>query len=1031
VQKNAPSSYLAYAQLALQRPKLQSLIYCYFYSNCEVTIIALESENKEHIQLFKSLFRGRDDVFAIRWEKGNKSGYMPAYFYDPYRYRLHKTNGGTFKDFTEKSFLPLNYNQVFKHLEGEHLIGVYPLLKDNTSWFIAADFDKENWQQECKNFISVCESNNIPAYLERSRSGNGGHVWIFFETPYPAIKSRLVFKQLLEESGTFSIFDKTSSFDRLFPNQDFLTGKGLGNLIALPLYKPNVEEGNSCFIDPNTLVPYENQWSLLKKIKKIKTAELDELYRSIVKNDADELENSFSGDTLVIRLDNEIRINKTGLTTPLVNFIKDTFNVANPDYFIKKKIGRTTWSTDRYFNLVSESKNEVLLPRGAVGQLLRFCNKQKIDFEFEDKRKKSNDTHFTFGTELLEHQKTVLSAVSKKDFGVITAPPGSGKTIIGLKIIANKCQPALIVVHRKQLLDQWIERIEAFLKIPKSAIGKIGQGKAKIGKQITIAMIQSLSKKIDTPEILEKFKTIIIDECHHIPAQSYASTISKLRPYFQYGLTATPFRKNSDGKLIFAYLGELITDIKPQDIETFKKARIIVRNTNLEVPFNSKTDTFETLSKVLVHDSDRNKRIVDDIASEVNAGKHVVVITERKEHITTLYQFLKQKFEVIVLSGEDSESERNLKWKILNKGNYQILITTGQYFGEGTDLQNASCLFLVYPFSFKGKLIQYIGRVQRSEIAPLIYDYRDHRIEYLNRLFLKRNTYYRNLDRQATLFDDTPAAIPKTQASSSMTATIKVPIEQLDFRFGTIAFTYKSSKLQKELEFEIENDYIRPEFEVLKPYFAKIMDSKTVEITVSVEFENNILVAQLATSRDLESINREVLESVRFKLLEKSFFSKKLNSEEESDIAQDKERIQALYPSEQELLEEVLSKRSVKHFRQLRYLADNHAHTILKLRFLLHPFSFVFLLLGNHHFHMILETLDTEEATYIWHFDKNISSLKEHLASIDSALNTIRNQGRQFYLESKPVNFSRIIHDYSDDRKGFIQWKDELEEKLY
>lgn len=985
---------------------------------------------KENIQLFKSIFRGRDDVFAIRWEKGNKSGYMPAYFYDPYQYRLHKINGGTFKDFTEKSFLPLNDNQVFKHLEGEQLIGVYPLLKDNTSWFIAADFDKENWQQECKDFISVCESKNIPAYLERSRSGNGGHVWIFFEAPYPAIKSRVVFKQLLEESGTFSIFDKTSSFDRLFPNQDFLSGKGLGNLISLPLHEPSVTKGNSCFIHPESLVPYEKQWVFLKQIKRIKTTELEVLYRSIVKNDANELENSFSGDTLVIRLDNEIRINKTGLTTPLVNFIKDKFNVSNPDYFIKKKIGRNIFKTDRYFNLISESQNEVVLPRGTIGQFLRFCKKQKIDFEFQDKRKKSEDVPFTFRTELLEHQKTVLSAISKKDFGVITAPPGSGKTIIGLKIIADKCQTALIVVHRKQLMDQWIERIEAFLKIPKTQIGKIGQGKSKIGKQVTIAMIQSLGKKIDNPEISKIFKTVIIDECHHIPAQSYAATISRLFPYYQYGLTATPFRKNSDGKLIFAHLGELIADIKPQDIETFKKARVIIRNTNLDVPFNSKTDTFETLSKVLVHDSARNKSIVSDIISEVNTGKRVVVITERKEHITTLYQFLKQQFEVVSLSGDDSESDRSLKWKVLNEGNYQILITTGQFFGEGTDLQNATCMFLVYPFSFKGKLIQYIGRVQRSEIAPLIYDYRDYKIEYLNRLFLKRNTYYRNLDRQATLFDDTPILNPEVQNSRSISTTVKVPIEQLDFRFGTIAFVHVSNKLTDGLEFEIENDYIRPEFGVLKPYFGKVLDSRTVEIQISAEFENGILVAQLATSSDLERINREVLESVKFRFVEQRFFAKKSNTKDDFDISEEKE-VQKLYPSEHELLEEILSKKNVRHFRQLRYLADNHARSILKLRFVLHPFSFVFFLSGNHQFHVVLETLDTEEATYVWHFDKNDSSLKENLNSVDSALNTIRNQGRQTYLESQPVNFSRIIHDYSDDKKGYIQWRDTLEEKLY
>ena len=368
----------------------------------------------------------------------------------------------------------------------------------------------------------------------------------------------------------------------------------------------------------------------------------------------------------------------------------------------------------------------------------------------------------------------------------------------------------------------------------------------------------------------------------------------------------------------------------------------------------------------MVHDSARNKSIVDDIISEVHTGKRVVVITERKEHITILYQFLKQKCEVITLSGDDSESDRSLKWKILNEGNYQILITTGQFFGEGTDLQNATCLFLVYPFSFKGKLIQYIGRVQRSEIAPLIYDYRDYKIEYLNRLFLKRNTYYRNLDRQATLFDDAAAMIPKAQGSGSMAATIKVPIDQLDFRYGTIEFIHKSSKLPKNLVFEIENDYIRPDFEVLKPYFAKVLGSKTVEVTVSVEFENGILVAQLATSKDLEKINQEILESVRFRFVEKSFFGKKPKIEDKSDISQNENEIQKFYPSEHELLEDILSKKDVKHSRQLRYLADNHDRSMLKLRFVLHPFSFVFLLSGNNQIHVVLETLDTEVDSYIF-----------------------------------------------------------------
>src|SRR5690606_10538378 len=236
--------------------------------------------------------------------------------------------------------------------------------------------------------------------------------------------------------------------------------------------------------------------------------------------------------------------------------------------------------------------------------------------------------------------------------------------------------------------------------------------------------------------------------------------------------------------------------------------------------FNSRTDKFETLSKILVHDSARNKLILEDVKAEIDKGKKVVIITERKEHIDSLYQYLKQSYEAITLSGEDSERNRNSKWKILKSGSYQALITTGQFFGEGTDLQNANCLFLVYPFSFEGKLIQYIGRVQRSEVTPTIYDYRDIKIEYLNKLFLKRNTYYRKIVKQATLFDE-PEKISIPTNTFTLNQKIKVPFEKLEFNYGSISFKYNVPEMNVELEFDIENFEIRPEFEVLKAYFSK------------------------------------------------------------------------------------------------------------------------------------------------------------------------------------------------------------------
>ncbi|MFV8347919.1 TOTE conflict system archaeo-eukaryotic primase domain-containing protein [Flavobacterium sp. ZB4P13] len=990
------------------------------------------------IELFKSVFMGREDVFAVHWEKGNKSGYMPAYFYDPYRYRAHKMSGGTFQNYTDKEYLPFTDKEIEKHLNGEQLIGIYPLLKDNTSWFIVADFDKIDWVNDCKKFITTCKEKGIPSYFERSRSGKGGHVWIFFEQPYPAIKSRKIFISILEQAGVFSLFDKSSSFDRLFPNQDFLSGKGFGNLIALPFYKKTLEQGNSCFIEIDNLQPFSDQWDFIKNIQRIPTIELDKLYQiyNTSQNIAVPALPQSNNGKLTITLNNVVKINRNAISTPLINFLKEELNFLNTEFLIKKKMGKNTFGTERYFKFVEESENAIIIPRGFIGKIIRFCRENKIKYDFSDERKKRNEVSFLFNAQLREHQRIVIDTIGKKDLGVIVAPPGSGKTVVGLKIIAEKRQPALIITHRKQIAEQWIERIETFLGIPKNDIGKIGQGKTKIGKQITVAMIQSLSKELEKPDVeklLNAFGSIIIDECHHIPAETFRNTITKLQTFYLYGLTATPFRKHNDSKLIFIHLGEVIAEIKSDEISTSKRPKIIIRNTELDVPFNSKTDKFETLSKILVHDSTRNKAILQDIIHELKSDKKIVIITERKEHIDSLYQYLKQSYEAITLSGEDSESAKNSKWKLLKEGNYQVLITTGQFFGEGTDLQNANCLFLVYPFSFEGKLIQYIGRVQRSEIAPTIYDYRDIKIDYLNKMFLKRNAYYRKIDKLATLFDESEEEIAVSKNTFIIDQKIKIAFEKLEFRYGSIAFKYNVPEMKTELEFDIENLEIRPEFEVLKTYFSKILKIKKITATIQAEFEDSKLISQLALSNDLKKINSQLIEGVKFKFITKTFLGKAnaVSQENLLDINQlQNENNYKLYDSGDELLNDFLQNKNYKHQKHLQYLADRHEKTILKIRFVLNPFSFVFLLAGKEGFHIILETLNTEEATYIWHFDNDKRTLPDKLKQVDHYLNIIRNNGRQTFIENLPANFSRILHDYSDERKGFTIWKDLIEERL-
>ena len=543
-----------------------------------------------------------------------------------------------------------------------------------------------------------------------------------------------------------------------------------------------------------------------------------------------------------------------------------------------------------------------------------------------------------------------------------------------------------------------------------------------------MATIQSLPKQIES--VQNQFGTIIVDECHHVPAETFRNTIEKLQAYYLYGLTATPFRKYSDGKMIFTHLGEIIVNIQPAEIENYKQAKIIIRNTELNVPFNSKTDSFETLSKILVHDTARNKLILEDVKAELNQGKKVMIITERKEHIDTLYLFLKHLYESITLSGEDSEASEKAKWKTLQEGNFQVLITTGQYFGEGTDLKNISCLFLIYPFSFEGKLIQYIGRVQRSEINPTIYDYRDYKIDYLNKLFLKRNTYYRKIDKQASLFDE-----PKDQISTSnniltIEKKIKVPIDELEFHYGSIAFKYSIHEMNKTLEFQVENIEIRPEFEVLKPYFVKTLKSKNITVEIFTEFENGKLVSQLALSTDIDHINKDVVEGVKFQFLNKGLL-KQFTPRKQNIVTSDELQEQGkIYSNAEELLNEILKNKQYKHSEHIQYLADRHENQVMKIRFVVNPFSFVFLLAGEQIYFVVLETLDTEEATYIWHTPKNKVSLIEEVKQIDSQLSIIREKGRQTFLENSPENFTRILHDYSDNQKGFIIWKSAMEELI-
>ncbi len=703
--------------------------------------------SQKQIELFQSLFKGREDVYARRWKKDNRSGYMPAYNVDWNKYEKHKVLGGTFQNFKHKEPAPLTPAVIRKHLSGKETIGIYPLLKDNTSCLLAADFDKDNRMEGSRKFLQTCKQHNIPCYLERSQSGNGAHGWIFFEDQYPAWKSRKIAFYLLRKAKILSEFEKDASFDRLFPNQDYHSGKGLGNLIALPLNGKFIAGGNTCFIDPDTGKPYRDQWKFLVEVQKVPTSHLEQICCSMVKSSPQSSEPETQSEELKIILNKQVWLNKDKLSPTLVDYIREQLNFINADYLMKKKLGRSTWQTEKYFKLIGEQGNHVIIPRGFLPDLIAYCNQQDISFHIDDQRQKKSLVTCRSSIELYPFQEKALEPTKKKDFGVIVAPPGSGKTIMGLELIVRKRQPALIVVHRKQLFDQWIERIKSFLGIPEKDIGKFSGSNKKTGKDITVGMIQSLNQNKESEKIKDSFGTIIVDECHHIPAKTFRETIIQFSSRYLYGLTATPMRKNNDENLIYVYIGNILSEIKADflDDEHSSTVQINIRKTGLQVPFDYRIDDYETLSQILVHDTARNQLIVADLAKVIDDQKAVLLLTERKAHIEVLNLYLKDRFETIALSGDDSKRSKQSKMKQIKAGHFQIVLSTGQFFGEGVDVDQFDCLFLVYPFSFKGKLIQYIGRITRSNRLPVIYDYRDRQIDYFEKLFKKRNRFYEKI----------------------------------------------------------------------------------------------------------------------------------------------------------------------------------------------------------------------------------------------------------------------------------------------
>ena len=730
------------------------------------------STNQEKIELFLSLFKGRNDVVAKRWR--NKPGYSPYCFNDFIPGVCYKPKIKC-SDCKNSAFAKLDEEQIEKHLRGEHVLGLYPLTKEDTCFLLVMDFDKATWMEDIKLIRELCAELMIPVYAERSRSGNGCHLWFFFEHEMKASLARKFAMTILNLAMQRRSSIQFDSYDRLFPSQDFLQKDGFGNLIALPLQKEARSNHNTVFID-DTFMEIKDQWHYLSQVRKLNETFVLSIidHDQVIETESNQeslfdsklkLEQSDFSKELVFVKNRGIHIQKAGMSAKGLYILRKMAAYPNPEYQVKQSMRQSTFGTPRMTVHYHEDNDVIILPRGIEANLIIQLSVSKIDYSVLDERFEGKRLKIEFNGKLTEHQEMAFKKLSEHDMGVLSATTGFGKTVIGARMIAERQVPSLILVHTKELALQWKERLEQFLVIQEtlnrkrnaSIIGQLGGGKKCLNGIVDIAIMQSMFEKDkEVKDIVQNYGLVIVDECHHVSAVNFSRVLGAVKAKYVYGLTATPYRSDGHHPIIFMQCGPIRFQVdakKEASHRTFDHL-IVPRFTAVRMPLDTRSKKWH-ITDIYTHicESDlRNRQIVADVERVVNDGRNPLILTERTQHIRQLVELMKDKdFEVIVLTGELKTKVRRLaldRIRSLRDGDRFVIIATGKLIGEGFDEARLDTLFLAMPIAWKGTIAQYAGRLHRDYAGKdevLIYDYVDIHIPVLERMYHKRLSAYRSV----------------------------------------------------------------------------------------------------------------------------------------------------------------------------------------------------------------------------------------------------------------------------------------------
>ena len=730
----------------------------------------------ERIKLFLSFFRGRDDVFAMFWQSRknpSRKGYSPVCKNEWVAGKCEKPEIKC-STCAHKEYVPLSPEILSEHLAGKQVIGIYPMLPDESCYFLAVDFDGEGWKDNVFAFKETCGKYYVPVAIERSQSGNGAHAWIFFQEALSARIARRMGSFLITETMNSRYRMSMKSYDRLFPNQDNLPQEGLGNLIALPFQKHAAAKENTLFIDEDWRC-YDDQWDYLSKIGRMPVKQAEELAADAsaagkiigVKAGFEETteqepqwerlpsgksKKPFIMDSLPASIDivsaDRLYMETKNMPSPFLNQVKRLAAFQNPQFYKLQNLRKSTSLVPRVICCSEFLDDYLTLPRGCLDELSSLCSQYGIKINVKDERITGSHIDLKFNGKLEKEQEDAARIMLEHDIGILVAPPGAGKTVLAIHLIAERKTNTLVLVHRKPLQEQWQLQLSSFLDIDKRHIGQIGGGKEKNTGIIDVAMMQSLQKKGTVNDIIERYGFIIVDECHHIPAVSFERILSRSKAKYIMGLTATPYHYTGHQPIINMQCGPVRCMIK--DSEEAISCSVFVRKTGFTCKWDENS-RIQDIWPILVSHEKRNLMIVDDVMDAIKRGRYPLVLTERREHLQLLSNMLKDNIKhLAVLHGGIKKKDRIRMLELLNTPSIgkKAILATGKYLGEGFDNTGLDTLFITMPVSFKGKLVQYAGRLYRKHPDKKniqIYDYVDTGVPVLGNMFRRRMKTYKTL----------------------------------------------------------------------------------------------------------------------------------------------------------------------------------------------------------------------------------------------------------------------------------------------